>query len=48
MLYIANLGDSRAILSTNNGLKIVPLSTDHKPNNPFEEKRILANGGKIY
>ncbi len=47
-MYIANLGDSRAILSSNNGNKITALSTDHKPNNADEEKRILSNGGKIY
>ncbi|EGR28296.1 protein phosphatase 2c, putative [Ichthyophthirius multifiliis] len=48
LIFVANLGDSRAVLSTNNGQKIIALSTDHKPNHPDEEKRILQNGGKIY
>jgi len=29
--YIANVGDSRAIMSGNNGKKLFPLSRDHKP-----------------
>ena len=31
MCYIANVGDSRAIMSGNNGKKLFPLSRDHKP-----------------
>ena len=31
--YIANVGDSRAFMSIDNGTKIVPLSIDHKPEN---------------
>ena len=46
--YIANVGDSRAILSGNMGYKIYPLSKDHKPCDPIEHKRIYEHGGKIY
>ncbi|KAL4432611.1 hypothetical protein ABPG74_004904 [Tetrahymena malaccensis] len=47
-IYVANLGDSRAVLSQNNGQKVIGLTVDHKPNHPDEEKRIIMNGGKIY
>lgn len=46
--YIANVGDSRAILSADMGDKIYALSTDHRPTEPNEVKRIVENGGKIY
>ena len=46
--YVANLGDSRAVLSADRGRKIIPLSEDHKPSEEFEKNRILAAGGKIY
>lgn len=38
--YIGNVGDSRAFMSIDNGTKIVPLTSDHKPENPEEQKRI--------
>ena len=47
-IYLANLGDSRAILSTNFGTKIKQLTYDHKPNNINEFERLLKNGSKIY
>ena len=47
-VYIANVGDSRAILSAKNGTKIYPLSRDHRPGDEKEYKRILDAGGKIY
>jgi serine/threonine protein phosphatase PrpC len=31
MCYCGNVGDSRAILSSDEGTKIYPLSRDHKP-----------------
>ena len=47
-LYIANIGDSRAIMSINNGNKIRQLTVDHKPDNLIEFERALKNGSKIY
>lgn len=46
--YCANVGDSRAILSINNGKRIEPLSRDHKPSDPKEQKRVITAGGRIY
>lgn len=46
--YVANLGDSRAILSENSSQKISLLTKDHKPNDPNEKKRIERAGGYIY
>lgn len=46
--YVANVGDSRAIMSCNNGSKCVMMTTDHKPNYPSEKTRIIENGGKVY
>jgi serine/threonine protein phosphatase PrpC len=44
-VWIANTGDSRAILSTNGGAKFTSLSNDHKPSEEAERKRILKAGG---
>lgn len=46
--YIANVGDSRAVLSELKGKHITPITIDHKPNSPDEEQRIRNNGGSIY
>ncbi|MCQ2818234.1 MAG: protein phosphatase 2C domain-containing protein [archaeon] len=46
--YVVNVGDSRAILSRNNGLKISALSKDHRPGEKSEYDRIIKAGGKIY
>lgn len=46
--YIANSGDSRAIMSSFQGDRISELSLDHKPSDEYEQKRILDAGGKIY
>ena len=46
--YVANVGDSRAFMSTDSGTKIVPLSVDHKPENEAETERIERCGGKVY
>ena len=45
-LFCANAGDSRAILYCKNG-DIINLSHDHKPENPGEKERIIANGGRV-
>jgi len=46
--YVVNVGDSRAVLSYDNGRKAVPLSIDHKPWNTKEKQRIYDSGGQIY
>ena len=35
-VYVANLGDSRAVLSENGGKKISQLTRDHKPEDEIE------------
>ena len=47
-IYIANVGDSRCIISMKNGLIRKDVTRDHKPNYPYEKERIVKNGGKIY
>ena len=47
-IYIANLGDSRAIMSMNYGSKVKQLTNDHKPDNPKEFERLIKNGSKVY
>lgn len=37
--YVANAGDSRCVLYTNEK-KVIALSEDHKPDNDLEKKRI--------
>ena len=50
-IICANCGDSRAILinsnNNGNGISILKLSRDHKPNLSDEKKRILASGGRV-
>lgn len=48
MCYVANVGDSRAIMSAEEGQKLFVLSRDHRPNEDAEKQRINENGGKIY
>ena len=45
VIYVANAGDSRAILSRKG--KAVPLSEDHKPGLPGEQARISKAGGWV-
>ena len=51
ILYIVNVGDSRAVLGTYfrkvNIWKAKQLSVDHKPNDPKESKRILLYNGRV-
>jgi len=44
-LYIANTGDSRAVISKNR--KAIRVTTDHKPDLPLEKERIEKNGGWV-
>ena len=46
--YIANLGDSRALYSCNDGKKFFQITRDHKPNDNKEKDRIYKAGGSIY
>lgn len=46
-LYVANSGDSRAVLFTKN-CNVYSLSRDHKPHIKTEEQRIIRAGGYIY
>jgi protein phosphatase 2C family protein 2/3 len=45
MIHLANVGDSRAILSRK--WRSMALTTDHKPRNPLERERIEAAGGFV-
>lgn len=44
--YVANLGDSRAICSSDRVVEA--LSRDHKPSDIREQKRILDAGGQLF
>lgn len=46
--YVANVGDSRAVLSAEHGLRCYDLSQDHRPNEEAEFYRIRDNGGHVY
>ena len=46
--YVANVGDSRAVMSAGVGERMMSLSSDHRPNDESEGKRIKENGGIVY
>ena len=46
--YIINVGDSRCLISYNNGKIKKAVTRDHKPNYSYEKERIIENGGIIY
>lgn len=46
IIYVANAGDSRAVLYTTNN-EVIPLSTDHKPDLEAEKQRIHKAGGYV-
>lgn len=46
--YIANVGDSRAILASDSCTSVCALTKDHKPDEENETKRIREAGGQIY
>uniref|UniRef100_A0A7S2XEV7 PPM-type phosphatase domain-containing protein n=1 Tax=Lotharella oceanica TaxID=641309 RepID=A0A7S2XEV7_9EUKA len=43
---VCNVGDSRALIIRANG-RVVPLTVDHKPDNPTESRRIIMAGGCV-
>jgi protein phosphatase 2C family protein 2/3 len=47
-VWIANTGDSRAVMSSNGGKVFTSISNDHKPSEEAERKRILKAGGQVY
>ncbi|CAD8192683.1 unnamed protein product [Paramecium pentaurelia] len=48
IIYTANVGDSRAILCKFDQVwQIVPLTRDHKPDDPEEIKNIVDAGGRV-
>jgi len=46
--FVANVGDSRAVMSVGGGSEAIPLSTDHKPSEKGEYARIVRAGGQVY
>lgn len=47
-IWIANTGDSRAVMSMNQGEKYTTITFDHKPSEPEEKNRIIQAGGQVY
>ncbi len=48
IIYIANCGDSRALISINNGKEFKLVNNIHRPSEESEKERIINNGGLIY
>lgn len=49
LVLCSNVGDSRAVVGrlTPDGWLAIPLSNDHKPNDPEEQARIEQNNGRV-
>lgn len=47
-VYVANVGDSRAVWSKNKGRTSLKITTDHKPEEEGEKSRIFKHGGHIF
>ena len=47
-IYIANVGDSRCLISCQNGKIQKDVTRDHKPEFLYEKQRICSHGGSIY
>lgn len=47
-IYIANTGDSRAVMSSEGGSVFKALTEDHKPSEEAEKVRIAKAGGEVY
>jgi len=51
MIHCANIGDSRAVIFSDNGdkneIQAKPISNDHKPDLPEEMARIVESGGRV-
>mmetsp|Transcript_110509 Transcript_110509/g.297687 ORF Transcript_110509/g.297687 Transcript_110509/m.297687 type:complete len:264 (-) Transcript_110509:161-952(-) len=48
VLYIANAGDSRCVLGSDDGTPPVQLTVDHRPDDANEYARIEAAGGELF
>jgi protein phosphatase 1L len=46
-LFVSNTGDSRAVLCSRGSEGAFPVTRDHKPNDPEEQRRILHQGGFV-
>jgi protein phosphatase 2C family protein 2/3 len=46
--FVANTGDSRAVMCVNGGKNFVQITDDHKPEDPDEKIRIETGGGRVY
>jgi serine/threonine protein phosphatase PrpC len=47
IVYVGHVGDSRAVVSINNGLQHLELTRDHKPDCPIESHRVTQVGATI-
>lgn len=47
-VYSINVGDSRSMMSKEQGAECIDLSDDHRPEKITEQQRITGNGGHIY